>query len=360
MEKKVQTRESGIELLRILSMMGVVLLHYNNRTMGQALALVQEGTINQYIVYFIENLCVCGVNIYILISGYYMCKTQKRSASKVIELFLQVILFKIAFYFMSVYMGMSIFSLRDLFINAIPNNYYLILYCALFIISPYINLILNELSKRQLRNLTVCLFVLFSVWTIVFDVLQNWYGISSFGLSTIGMYGSQEGYTIVNFIVVYVIGAYIRLCDKDKVRTSLVIVLIITLLCVMTYLSIFEHRRGYISIVTWNYNNPLVIILSACWFILFKKIAIRSRIVNELAKGSFTCFLFHGAFLMYLNIPLFVNANPGKLVIHMIGSAVGLYLLSYIVYKIYSFCTNWFINIVSPFINKINLSVEIH
>ena len=179
MEKIKQTRESGVELLRILAMMGVVLLHYNNATMGQALALVQEGSINQYIVYFVENLCVCGVNIYILISGYYMCMSQKRTAAKVFELFLQVILFKIAFYFMSIYMGLNQFSARDLFINAIPNNYYLILYCTLFIISPYINIVLMKLSKVQLRNLMVCLFVLFSVWTIAMDVMQNSFGTRS-------------------------------------------------------------------------------------------------------------------------------------------------------------------------------------
>lgn len=359
MEKIKQTRESGVELLRILAMMGVVLLHYNNATMGQALALVQEGSINQYIVYFVENLCVCGVNIYVLISGYYMCMSQKRTAAKVFELFLQVILFKIAFYFMSIYMGLNQFSARDLFINAIPNNYYLILYCTLFIISPYINIVLMKLSKVQLRNLMVCLFVLFSVWTIVMDVMQNSFGISSFGLSTVGMYGTQEGYTIVNFILVYLIGAYIRICDKDKVKRGALLVVIAAILLIMTGLSIFEHRMCYASVVTWNYNNPLVIVLSACWFILFKNIRMRSRIVNELAKGSFTCFLFHGAFLAYLNIPLFVNGNPIKLALHMFCCSLGLYLLSYVVYKVYSLCTNWFVRLVSPFINRINLDVNI-
>lgn len=359
MKKVKNTRESGIELLRIFAMMGVVILHYNNVNMGQALALATEGSINQYIVYFFENLSVCGVNIFILISGYYMCKSQKRMASKVFELFLQVILFKIAFYILSVYIGMNIFSIRDLVINAMPNNYYVILYCALFIISPYINIVLTRLSKAQLKNMVICLFVLFSVWTIIFDIIQNVFQISSFGLSTVGMYGTQEGYTIVNFILVYIIGAYIRICEKEHIDKRLLYIGVACILALITVMSILEHKMGYASIVTWNYNNPLVIILSAGWFIIFKNIHFRSRVINELAKGSFTCFLVHGALLQYLNIPNYINGNIIKLVLHVILCSAGLYVLSYIVYKIYSLCTDWFIKLVSPAINRINLCVDI-
>ena len=116
---------------------------------------------------------------------------------------------------------------------------------------------------------------------------------------------------------------------------------------------------GYASIVTWNYNNPLVIILSAAWFIIFKNIHFRSRVINELAKGSFTCFLVHGALLQYLNIPNYINGNVIKLVLHVVLCSAGLYVLSYIVYKIYSLCTDWFIKLVSPAINRINLCVDI-
>ncbi len=46
-EKK--ERESGIELLRILTMLGVVMLHYND---GRAFKYVTEGSHSQYILFF--------------------------------------------------------------------------------------------------------------------------------------------------------------------------------------------------------------------------------------------------------------------------------------------------------------------
>lgn len=44
---KKNYRDSNIELLRILSIWGVIILHYNNQTIGGGLQYVQEGTLNE-------------------------------------------------------------------------------------------------------------------------------------------------------------------------------------------------------------------------------------------------------------------------------------------------------------------------
>ena len=46
--KEKTKRNSSIELLRIISMIGVVILHYNNASMGGALGMVLDGSSNQY------------------------------------------------------------------------------------------------------------------------------------------------------------------------------------------------------------------------------------------------------------------------------------------------------------------------
>lgn len=46
----VKPRESGIELLRIFTMFGVIILHYNNPSIGGALSLTYG--VNKYILYF--------------------------------------------------------------------------------------------------------------------------------------------------------------------------------------------------------------------------------------------------------------------------------------------------------------------
>lgn len=359
-EKTKQIRESGVELLRILAMMGVVLLHYNNATMGQALVLANEGSINQNIVYFVENICICGVCIYVMISGYFMCTSRTRKISKVFELFLQVILFKIIFYIVNISRGLDVFSAKGLFLNALPNNYYVVLYSVLYIISPYINIVLLKLTKKQFEKLVISLVSIFLVWNFAIDYMQNSAGIDSFGLSSVGMTGSQGGYTIVNFIVIYIIGAYIRLHRNERYDNKKVFLLAIIILFAMFGLSLYEHRSGYASVITWNYSNPLLVLLSACWFIIFKNIRLKSRIINELAKGSFTCFLIHGYFISYLKVYEYVNAEVWKLLIHMLISAAGLYLVAYIVYKIYSLCISPIVRLFGKILDRIDISVAVN
>ena len=85
-EKKKETRNSSIELLRIIAMMGVICLHYNSSIYGAALKLVTPNSLNQYYLHFIGSLFVCAVNLFIMISAYFLCQTQNRRSIKVLEL----------------------------------------------------------------------------------------------------------------------------------------------------------------------------------------------------------------------------------------------------------------------------------
>ena len=76
-------------------MMGVIVLHYNNKDIGGALQYVTKGSINYHFLNVIESLFICAVDLFILITGYYMINTQKRNVIKPIKLIFQVIVFKL-------------------------------------------------------------------------------------------------------------------------------------------------------------------------------------------------------------------------------------------------------------------------
>ena len=61
-----KARQSTIELLRIITICGVVMLHYNGNV---AFGLVTEGTAKYYLLQFLEILFICAVNLFVLISG---------------------------------------------------------------------------------------------------------------------------------------------------------------------------------------------------------------------------------------------------------------------------------------------------
>lgn len=353
----MKERNSSIELLRIFAIIGVIILHYNNSAIGGGFKYVTEGSINQYYLFFSENVFICAVDLFIMISAFYLSGTKKRRFIKIVELNVQVIAFRLAVYVASGIISGNGLSIKSIVGCLLPINYFVILYSVLYILSPYINTLIEKLSRNDFKKLIITLVLIFSVWTFLVDFLENLAGHTFNGLSTVGMYGSQYGYSIVNFILVYFVGAYIKR-NEIEIRKVKAIILMVALISVMYVLSIMEHKVGLSGITTWNYNNPLIILLSAVVLLLFMNWNFNSKVINELARGTFTCFLFHGNLITKVHIVDFVNRPLWELVIHQLCVAVGLYLLSYIVYKVYTICSAWFIKIITPLIDKVNISLE--
>ena len=68
------------------------------------------------------------------------------------------------------------------------------------------NLLIKKVDKSTFYKLVMTRFLLFSVYTILVDYAEKISGLELNGLSTVGLYGSSRGYTIVNFILLYIIG----------------------------------------------------------------------------------------------------------------------------------------------------------
>lgn len=350
-------RNSSIELLRILAIIGVIILHYNNSEMGSGFKYVTEGSINQLYLFFSESVFICAVDLFVMISAFYLSNTKKRRFIKIVELNIQVIAFRLAMYVASWVIKGEELSIKSMVVCFLPVNYFVILYSILYILSPYMNVLIEKISRHDLKKLITKLVLIFSVWTVLVDYLENLTGQAFNGLSTVGMYGSQYGYSIVNFILIYFIGAYIRK-NGIKIKKNTAIVSVMVLICIIYSLSLIEHKLGLESVTTWNYNNPLIILLSAVILLLFMNWNYNNKVINELARGTFTCFLFHECLIDKVHVENFVNRPLIELIIHQICVAVGLYLLSYVVYKLYTICSKWFIKIITPLFNKVDISLD--
>ena len=182
--------------------------------------------------------------------------------------------------------------------------------------------------------------LLFSVYPTVVDVIIEVTKHNFYGLSSIGMYGSQYGYSIVNFTLCYCIGAYIHFESEhiSKVKNGTLVGGLLSCVAIMTVWSVINDRIGYFTEKTaWEYCNPIVITAAVCAFILFKNIKIKnSRLINSLAKGSFTVYLLHINLVTHIRVDYFVNKNIFFLLLHMIISSVLIYLVCWIVYYVYT------------------------
>ena len=94
-------RKSGIELLRILCMFGIVYMH----TFGSMLETVHGG--NMALAVFENALFNCGVSCFVLISGYFGIKKNTR---RLIKLDLTVIFFSLTATICTTVMGWDAIS----------------------------------------------------------------------------------------------------------------------------------------------------------------------------------------------------------------------------------------------------------
>ena len=341
-----KTRDSGIELLRILTMLGVVMLHYND---GRAFVHVASGSPQELSLFFLESICICAVDLYILISGYYLSASQKRSLLKPLKLIVELMVIRIVHFGVSVFVDHAAFRVQDFVKCLIPTSYFVILYTALYLISPYVNLCIKNLNSKQFRQFMLTLIIVFSLWNTVVDFVEELLGRDFFGLSTITAWGSKQGFNIGNFVLLYILGAFLRqypIPDRLKNKRLLTLIWAATVVCIFAWASVCSSLTRTELRSAWVYHNPLVILSAALLFLLFNGTHFHSRIVNEFAAATFTCFLIHGYLLDYLDIQKAVQGNLPKMLLHILLVLPGIYLCSWVVYKVYHVASAWFFKLL--------------
>lgn len=336
--KKTQTaspgRQSNIELLKILAVMGVITLHCISPADG-AMSVVGSGSIKYFILLSLESLAICAVNIFMMISGYFLsCSRKKRTLQKTVMMLVQTSFFCFVRYLISVATGSAEFSVKLLMLSFLPTNYFVILYLTTYWISPYVNIIIDHLSRKQLRTFAILLLVLFSVLPTITDVFEVLTQKSWNDLSTIGIQGSQQGYTIVNFLMMYIIGGTLRR-EKDylgKAHISVIGMGIATCVILIASFARFSIWKAM------AYSNIAVIVLAVLIFDVFFRIHLSMRagkVINRLAEAVFTANVFHRSVLPFVFSMDCVNWSVIQMVCHCMLSAFVIYMLCAVAHYVY-------------------------
>ncbi len=320
-------RKSGVELLRILAACFVVVLHYHEIASGFGLDKTNELTLDLF-----ESFAICAVNIFCLISGYFMINTQKRTLGKALSLLFQVSLINTSFYLLSIVTGTP-FSWDSFLYNFVPHNYFVVLYVVMYIVSPYVNHLINGLSHAGRKWFLLISMVLFSVWPTLVNLSGEVFHIEWFGLNSIGAWGSQKGFTIINFLLLYSIGACFRLNTFQIRRSILLIVLCGSL--IFAWALLCDLTGWQFTKSAWEYHNPLVIFMAVMLLNYFRDIEFQSKAVNNMAKGAFFCYLIHWKILMHAKIYHFATQPVYYMVMHLALLIIVCYLISWVLYRIY-------------------------
>ncbi len=287
MNKKINNiRNSNVELLRIVLMMFVITLHYNGMC-GHALEYCSYG-FNFYFTRFTESLSICAVDCFMIISGYFLAYNREIKLSRILHILGIVIGINFFTKILSVFL-MGNISLKSFIRCFLPENYFSTFYIITYILSPFINSIFDKLnSQRKTQFFLFILIALFLIYPTLYDTFSSILDFSFSGLDTINGagVGNAGGYTIVNFLVMYCIGAYLRKFPiKTKTRY-----LLITYIC-----SLFLVFMNLLFIPTTAlcYYNILVVINASVLFLLFLRINFSNRVINYVSTATFGVFCLH-------------------------------------------------------------------
>ena len=333
-------RESNFELLRIFAIVGVVVLHSSSYFFQ---SYENNGLFWNILFHILHAIFIPSVNVFLIITGYFMCNKNSVSVKKPILLYIQNTIFFIGLYVVSLIKADKIFSIKSMVFRFLPSSWFLVIYIVLFLIIPFINIGIVYLKKKYFKLfLGVCLFF-FSFYATGIDIIQSFMtriqingGGELIGYSPIGQKGSQEGYTIVNFVLMYLCGGYIRKTDLElKSKYCLLFILINTFL-IFLWIK-FDYTVGE------EYCNPLVILNAILIFLYFKNMKIQSKIINKFAAACFTVYIFHIPLLF--RIPKdFCYGRKLLAISKYCLIVIGIYGICWFVHEIYNATVNRFLD----------------
>lgn len=324
-------RNSNIELLRILCMLMVVVLHFNNNGANTGIVNMPEVLTTRLTWGFlVEVLCIVAVNCFVLISGYFGINLKMRS---LLKFYLQCFFIGLLSYL--VYVGInggfcqsqcaeSLFSWQTLAerLLAFSHNgwWFVVSYVGLMLLSPLLNKAVENMTSKQL---------LYSV--LLFSVV----------ILYLGWYQKVEptnsGCSLISFVWIYLIGRYIgKHISLQAIRNYRWCWLggyVVACLALFGMIMLRYH-------CTWemhyplDYNNPFVVVAAIMLLLFFLSWSFQSKAINWLASSVFAAYLLQESsywghqWLYHQMRELFVAVPDGWRVLALFGVSMAFLLLS--------------------------------
>ena len=274
-----RARQSGFELLRIISMLLVVISHADFFSLGipqpQDFSLNPIGTIGKI---FFESLSICCVNVFVLISGWFGIKP---SFSKFVRLIFQCLFFSFGLLLAALLLGVAPVGqlLGEIKSSLLLNDHWFITsYILLFFLAPVLNAFVETVSKKTFICVVACFFI--------YQTIYGW---------LISINGINEGYTTISFIGLYLLAKFIKKYPVRITQKKSYYYLLWYLGCAIlnTLACIFLLNRGDTIYRLFYYISPLVILSSVCLTLAFSKMVFYNKTVNYVASSALAVYLFH-------------------------------------------------------------------
>lgn len=278
-------RQSNIELLRIIAMILIVAHHFSVH--GGFKFSNEVITANLLWIQFLKLGGKIGVNIFVLISGYFLITKSSVKTNKVLKLWLQIFTCSMFFYVLFVIVGIEPFKIssfiKSLFSLIFARWWFATTYFALYLFSPFLNKLLISLDKKDYKKL---LLLMFAFWCLVPTFTSK----------------SFCGNYLLWFTFLYAVAGYIRLhisledIDAFKYIMTAVVIIVCTYLSAVVFdvlgmkISVFSEHSTYF----FGETRFPIFIISVLLFVGFSKVNIGCKpVINVISSATFGVYLIH-------------------------------------------------------------------
>lgn len=335
-------RNTNIEILRIIAILLIVISHYSVHNVTNVKEL--SFGINKILLQMM-TLGNIGSELFMLITGYYLINSSKVKLSKLLKLWLQIIFYSVGVYILFVLLNLEPFSyttfIKSFFPITFEEYWFASVYFIIYLFHPYINVMINNLNKKDLIKLISLSLIVFSVLNFI----------------TGQLYYFNE---LIQLIIIYLIGAYYGKYKDNYLNKNKSVKLFIISLLILTLSTIgLEYLNNNIGIKFINYlysrNSFIVIMISVSLFNIFKSNKeFSNKIINNVSSCVFGVYLLSETPVMrsYLWKNIFNNYNCVSsyyLIIHMLISVLLTFIVCLIVEEIRKLTLELFYN---KFISK--------
>lgn len=341
-------RLTSIEILRILAMFLIVMYHFS--WYGDFNFSTSAISINRLWTQFMQLGGKFGVNIFVLISGYFLIKSPSIKINKMVKLWFQVFTYSILIYLFFLIFHVKTFEFKELCKSVLPITFstwwFASAYLMLYLISPFLNKFLYSIDKSTYQKL---ILLLTFCWCIIPTLTSH----------------KVECNKLNWFIYLYMIAGYIRIYWSDKHYSGKTFIFYSLVILFLTYLStvIFDLLGLKISFLGshamffYTIEKLPIVVASVLIFIGFLNLNIKySKLINTFSSATFGVYLIHDHefvrnFLWNVLFKQSTFSTSKYLIIYSIFAVVSVYVVCTIIDLIRK---NSVEKIFTPIINKVS------
>lgn len=282
----MRNRNSSVELLRIFSMLTIVGVHYFEACQTEKLLRVGGGELSYELYELINLLFSYGVNIFVIITGYYMVSRTEVNLRKAFDLLWQIAFYGCILFGVSIVTGLQNFSLPGLVKSIFPIlfnlRWFVKAYIILYLFIPFINVAINNISRIQHKSLIIILVVLFSIWPFILPYPPM----------------DDYGFSYNHFVVLYVIAAYLRkYVTEIQTKTCCTYFIVSTILLYgLLHIDTQIPILSTMKVMALAHNSPIKLVACFSLFLMFAKVEWHISWVNTIAVSAFAVYVIHGDF----------------------------------------------------------------